>query len=261
MLIVSILAAILSHNFSAYRIVQSYPNFIAGFKDNYILYKDGSKEIFDDKKRKSFKDLIEHSDLEDTLKQKYILEKKGFEHPSYMHDPGRFRNYELLKKMYGSTKEQVEKNLVYIKWMPKTINKTIKITKINGVDKKLSAVSDELDNLPKEMKKYVTRLGGTFKWRYIKDTHRLSTHSFGIAIDVNVKYSDYWKWNRNLKYKNRIPDRIVKIFEKHGFIWGGEWYHYDTMHFEYRPELLVQEKLNTQAINLLENILFFYLQL
>src|SRR5262245_1812136 len=27
-------------------------------------------------------------------------------------------------------------------------------------------------------------------------------------------------------------------FEKYGFIWGGHWYHYDTMHFEYRPELL-----------------------
>jgi len=22
------------------------------------------------------------------------------------------------------------------------------------------------------------------------------------------------------------------------FIWGGRWYHFDTMHFEYRPELL-----------------------
>jgi peptidoglycan LD-endopeptidase CwlK len=31
---------------------------------------------------------------------------------------------------------------------------------------------------------------------------------------------------------------IVAIFEKHGFIWGGKWYHYDTMHFEYRPELM-----------------------
>src|SRR5690242_16362928 len=27
-------------------------------------------------------------------------------------------------------------------------------------------------------------------------------------------------------------------FEQHGFIWGGRWAHYDTMHFEYRPELL-----------------------
>jgi peptidoglycan L-alanyl-D-glutamate endopeptidase CwlK len=31
----------------------------------------------------------------------------------------------------------------------------------------------------------------------------------------------------------------VTIFENHGFIWGGKWYHFDTMHFEYRPELLV----------------------
>jgi hypothetical protein len=34
----------------------------------------------------------------------------------------------------------------------------------------------------------------------------------------------------------------VEIFEKHGFIWGGRWYHYDTMHFEYRPEILLMEK-------------------
>jgi hypothetical protein len=31
---------------------------------------------------------------------------------------------------------------------------------------------------------------------------------------------------------------IVAIFERHGFIWGGRWSHFDTMHFEYRPELL-----------------------
>jgi len=35
-----------------------------------------------------------------------------------------------------------------------------------------------------------------------------------------------------------MPQQIVDIFERHGFIWGGKWYHYDTMHFEYRPELL-----------------------
>jgi hypothetical protein len=35
-----------------------------------------------------------------------------------------------------------------------------------------------------------------------------------------------------------MPRQIVDIFERHGFIWGGRWYHYDTMHFEFRPELL-----------------------
>ena len=26
-----------------------------------------------------------------------------------------------------------------------------------------------------------------------------------------------------------------------GAIWGGRWFHYDTMHFEYRPELIEPE--------------------
>ena len=41
-----------------------------------------------------------------------------------------------------------------------------------------------------------------------------------------------------MQYKNRFPRKLVDIFERHGFIWGGAWYHYDTMHFEFRPELL-----------------------
>jgi len=65
---------------------------------------------------------------------------------------------------------------------------------------------------------------------------------------LNTKYSNYWQWdckctseNVDLSYKNKIPQGIIDIFEKHGFIWGGKWYHYDTMHFEYRPELLFSE--------------------
>jgi len=36
-----------------------------------------------------------------------------------------------------------------------------------------------------------------------------------------------------------VPDEIVGIFEKYGFIWGGKWLFYDNMHFEYRPEILI----------------------
>src|SRR6185437_1620763 len=32
-----------------------------------------------------------------------------------------------------------------------------------------------------------------------------------------------------IAYHNRMPKEIVATFEKHGFIWGGKWYHYDTM--------------------------------
>ena len=50
-----------------------------------------------------------------------------------------------------------------------------------------------------------------------------------------------WAWARNrgdIPYRNRIPYEIAEVFEAERFIWGGKWYHYDTMHFEYRPELI-----------------------
>jgi len=93
-----------------------------------------------------------------------------------------------------------------------------------------------------EFKKYIVNPDGVYNFRKISGTNRLSTHSFAIAIDLNKEYSNYWLWDKkgkNIEYKNKIPLEIVKIFEKYGFIWGGRWYHYDTMHFEYRPELLL----------------------
>ena len=119
------------------------------------------------------------------------------------------------------------------------------VSKLNGVAEKIQSISTELDNRP-ELIEFLANPGGTFVWRKIKGTNRLSTHSFGITIDINVKYSDYWQWDClcedesiPVSYKNRIPFGIAEVFEKHGFIWGGKWYHFDTMHFEYRPELLL----------------------
>jgi len=60
----------------------------------------------------------------------------------------------------------------------------------------------------------------------------------------------YWRWDgcttedKVCPYpKQLISDdnlkQVVRIFEKHGFIWGGKWASYDSPHFEYRPELLI----------------------
>ena len=73
----------------------------------------------------------------------------------------------------------------------------------------------------------------------------MSAHSYGVALDICVDFSDYWSWSNHginetdsLTYQNRIPAEIVDVFERHGFISGTKWYHYDTMHFEFRPEIL-----------------------
>jgi hypothetical protein len=120
----------------------------------------------------------------------------------------------------------------------------VSITSVNGVDRRLAAISRELDALPADDTKYLHPLGGTYACRAVADTGQTSMHAWGAAIDINTAYSDYWLWHRAAgggampAYVNRIPPEIVAIFERHGFIWGGRWAHFDTMHFEYRPELL-----------------------
>jgi hypothetical protein len=229
---------------SAQKLIKSYPGAIARFSDNHIIFKDHSKLLWNDGiKNKSAQALLDKPDLKDMFAQPYTTDALKTS-PAKNFDPGRIRNEPFFEKIYGSTKADVEKNLVTITWCPKLIGQKIMVTKVNGVDKKLLEISKELDEHP-ELKRYLTNIGGTFAWRNIAGTHRHSMHSFGMTIDLNTQYSDYWQWackctneNADLRYQNRIPQVIVDIFEKHGFIWGGKWYHYDTMHFEYRPELL-----------------------
>lgn len=226
------------------KLIKSYPGYITGFSDNHLIFKDGSRLVWDDGvKNKSYQALLDDPDMKDMFSQHYEagVPKNS---PAKNFDPGRIRNGTFFSKMYGATKQQVEKNLATIIWCPKLIGQKIRVTRVNGVDKQLEAVSKELDKHP-ELKKYLGNIGGTFAWRDIAGTQRHSMHSFGMTIDINIKYSDYWQWackctneNTDVLYQNRIPQVIVDIFEKHGFIWGGKWYHYDTMHFEYRPELL-----------------------
>lgn len=226
------------------KLIQAYPDFVTGFTDNYLIFKDGTRVLWDDGiKNKSSKELLEKPDLKDMFAQQYTTGKlKSF--PAKNFDPGRVRNEAFFMKMYGSAEKEVRQHLTEITWCPKLVGQKITVTKINGIDKKLTQISKELDEHP-ELKKYLTNIGGTFTWRNINGTNRHSMHSFGMTIDINTAYSDYWQWSckcinedATITYKNGIPQIIVDIFEKYGFIWGGKWYHYDTMHFEYRPELI-----------------------
>jgi len=229
---------------AAKKLIAAYPDFITGFANNHIIFKDKTTLVWDDGiKNKSFQQLLDEPDLKDMFVQKYTVGVTK-SNPASMFDPGRIRNEAFFLKMYGGSESAVRKNITEIVWCPKLVGKKIRVTTLNGVDKKLAEVSKELDEHP-ELQKYITNIGGTFNWRPIAGTNRHSMHSFGMTIDMNTDYSEYWQWEckcKNedavVKYKNRIPQIIVDIFEKHGFIWGGKWYHFDTMHFEYRPELI-----------------------
>ena len=228
------------------KLLMAYPDFLDSADENNLYWIDGTKIIYDDGiENKDFETLLNDPDLEDQMSMEYV-KGDGYKIPPDINfDPGRVRYEPFFRKMYGNSSGEVRSTLVSVSWLPNTLNKNVVFTSVNSADEKLQAVSDELDELPNDLKKYVKKTAGTFNWRVISGTNRLSMHSFGLAIDINVDYSNYWKWEKPgsdgvLRYKNKIPMEIVEIFEKHGFIWGGKWYHYDTMHFEYRPELLIE---------------------
>jgi peptidoglycan LD-endopeptidase CwlK len=220
------------------KLVNAYPEFLLAADGNKIIWKDGTTMLWDDGKgKKSFEQLEADPDLEDMFLFPYPKDSVIFREN---YDPGRIRNEAFFKKMYGGTQSQASAALVSAPWV--TGEPALRITHVNGVNKALQSVVKELEQMP-AMRKYLTTPGGTFNWRTIAGTTRLSAHSFGMAVDINVQYSDYWRWSPEFKagkalvYHNQIPMDIVRVFERHGFIWGGKWYHYDTMHFEYRPEL------------------------
>jgi hypothetical protein len=66
---------------------------------------------------------------------------------------------------------------------------------------------------------------GCYVPRFIAGTTTLSNHAFGLAFDVNVPENQRGT-------VGQIDRRVVAIFEKWGFTWGGTWHYTDPMHFE-----------------------------
>ena len=224
------------------RLVRGYPDALASHDGKVLTWKDGtSMPVSDGRDDKSFEEKLRHPSILDQLSIPYVAGPLA-KPPGPQEDPGRFRNTTLFDKMYGDcSKGEVQKRMTRVPWLPKSGGGSVQITTVNGVADRLRAVSAELDALPPELKKFAFPSAGTFNCRTVKDTGNRSMHAWGAAIDINTRFSDYWLWSPAGSYRNRIPFDIVHIFEKHGFIWGGKWGHFDTMHFEYRPELLPAE--------------------
>ena len=203
-------------------------------EENLVKFSDGTSLVYDDFKQKD-EECSTGADVEDMN----ALDYAAFSPLSAaLSDAGRCRNYELLGKIYGSSESAVKANLVDVIWLKDFLNLPLKFNSKNGAATALQDVSNELNEMVKSdpnLLEYLKDPGGTFKWRIIAGTNRLSAHSYGIAIDINVKKSHYWQWSKG--YENLIPEKIVRVFERHKFIWGGRWKHFDTMHFEYRPEM------------------------
>ena len=238
------------------RLQAGYPGIVDGVEGSDLVFADKTKLPLDDgRPNKSAQELVDKPGIEDMFRQPYEPGAMA-QPPPEDWDPGRARNEAFFLKVYGDCrKHEVESNLVDVVWLPKKYGHKLKATKINGVADRLRAISAELDVLPKKFDVDLYPSAGTYNCRAVAGTKALSAHGFGIAIDIALKHSSYWRWflpkaahksdakpSAVARYRNAIPMEIVRIFERHGFIWGGKWRHFDTMHFEYRPELLPPQK-------------------
>lgn len=227
----------------AARLAAAYPDFVARLEGGAISIAGGA--VFDVSRRgrhADFPSLLNFPTLADQFAMPYPERSLWTREPGRNCDPGRVRHEPFFQAMYGASERDVEARLTEIDWG----GRTLRVTTVNGVDEKLAAIADELEELSRrrpELRPIWENTAGVYNWRKIAGTQRLSAHSFGAAIDLSPEHSEYWlnyiaEEGATPAYRNSMPLEIVEIFADYGFIWGGAWSHFDTMHFEYRPELL-----------------------
>jgi hypothetical protein len=220
-----------------------YPEAVKSVEPDGLTLSDGVHLVYDDGRIKDEETALEDPDLKDMLAQPYPLARVSAEPAPGFH-PGRRRVVAFFKAVYGHDAQEVKANLEPVRFL----NTTVLFNARNGAAKALEAVGRELEPLLAAHPEFRDRLlpvSGTFAWRSIAGTDRVSMHSFGAAIDLNARRNGYWRWYKGsdpLGQRTSFPPEVVEVFERHGFVWGGKWKEFDIMHFEYRPELIAKAR-------------------
>ncbi len=166
-------------------------------------------------------------------------------------DPGRVRNEALFRALWFETDAAARASLQRVSYRRGNQRADFQVTSRHCVHAQLQAALTDIAALGPAMDRYFDSIGGSFNWRVISGTNRLSSHSFGIAVDFNSQLGGYWRWSgaapgQAQEFNNTFPPELVQIMERYGFIWGGKWHHFDGMHFEYRPDLILFTRLLSQ---------------
>lgn len=114
-----------------------------------------------------------------------------------------------------------------LSWRPDTLVQTVLAHRLVG-----DAIVDALDEIGQVHggryleQNQLNRFGGIYNARLKRGINEPSTHTWGIAIDLNPDKAPLGE------DPSGQPDFIVQAFKKRGFVWGGEFNRPDGMHFQ-----------------------------
>jgi hypothetical protein len=161
------------------------------------------------------------------------------------------RSTDFLDALIGDTPEEISRASGWIDFLGRRVfMHHICREPLKRVERKILEVARR----SQEVRSYVEDIRIMFSMdaRRVDGSNALSYHAYGLAVDIVPKTYNgkqvYWRWSAAWKVawdsiplteRWQPPQAVIDAFESEGFVWGGKWYHFDTIHFEYRPEIIL----------------------
>lgn len=167
---------------------------------------------------------------------KYVKEN---ERPTLMSAKARIwpkDTQEALTKFYGPPGEEylVTIPLPYpmrIAWDTGATVKTIRCHTLvaESLTRILTAIKDHYGSIDAIRAARMDLYGGCYNYRKMRNGDSWSRHSWGIAIDLDPDQNGL---NDSWPKPATMPERVIEIFEKEGWLSGARQWGRDAMHFQ-----------------------------
>lgn len=165
----------------------------------------------------------------------------------------------LQEILFGTTETQIRRHCTSVTFLDhRMFVNSISVESLRAVEEEIrdAAAGDPA------VAAWIRELQITYSFitRDVAGSDGRSLHGWGLAVDlVPASYGGkhvYWRWSRvfNRQSWHEIPvsarwsppQPVIEAFERHGFVWGGKWPRFDTIHFEYRPEIALHDRITSR---------------